>query len=199
MTKAQNNSKTKTAVQSADTGSKDHLHSIDAMDTEAGHIDKIRDIIFGRQMADYEERFAQLEDRIASQIDALRQESETRFKDMQDLFQKQNDTLAEGLKDEQSTRGREGKTLSMEIAKTEKSLSKAIDSLSARQMQDVQSLGEQLSAISSELSDELHIQQVEASRSLEQAVQTRDDAKLARTALSQMLMEMAGRLSGAQD
>ena len=203
MTKAQKNSKTGAAGQAADkfakSGENKNPQIMGAMETEDGHIDKIRDILFGRQMADYEKRFKQLEDRITSQIDALRQESDGQLKTIKDLFQKQNDQLTERLKDEQSERGQEGKALSREIARAEKAFSKAIDTLSAQQTQDVASLREQLSALSNELSDELHIQQIEAARNLEQAAGELDDAKLARTALSQMLMEMAGRLSDAQD
>ncbi len=178
---------------------KDKPQEMAAMDAEAGHIDKIRDIIFGRQMADYEKRFAQLENRITSQIDTLREETDERIKALKDLFQRQNETFTERLKDEQTRRGRDGKAISMELAKVEKSLLKSIDALSAQQIQDVQSLGDQLSALSGELSDELHINQVEASKNLEQAFQELDDAKLARRALSQILMEMAGRLSGEQN
>ena len=37
-------------------------HDTGASDTSAGNIDKIRDIIFGSNMRDYEQRFARLEE-----------------------------------------------------------------------------------------------------------------------------------------
>jgi DNA repair exonuclease SbcCD ATPase subunit len=168
----------------AKSGQKDNVQAIAAVDAGDGHIDKIRDIIFGRQMEDYEERFNRLEHRITSQIDALRKEIDDKLMAMNTLVEKYNDTLSERLKDETSSRGQESKTLS-----------KAIDELSARQVQDVQSLIDQLAALSNDLSDALHIQQVEASKNLEQAVQELDDAKLARAALSRMLVDVAGQLS----
>lgn len=199
MTKARKNSKPKGTGQAeakaAPAGQKDASQAVAAMDAGSGHIDQIRDIIFGRQMADYEARFQQLEDRFNARIETQHRETENHLKALNDLFKKQSDTLSERLSEEKSSRGQEGKALSTEIATAEKALTKAIAALSARHEKDVQALGEQLTALSNELSDELHIQQVEASKNLEQAVQELDDAKLARAALSKMLVEMADQLS----
>ncbi|BBO70399.1 hypothetical protein DSCA_43290 [Desulfosarcina alkanivorans] len=201
MTKARKSARAKAPDRASEkpleTVEKDNPSTMAAMDTEAGHINKIRDILFGQQMADYDARFKDLENRIASQIERLRQETDEGLKGMKDLLQKQNELLTERLKDEESKRGQEGKSLSMELTRAEKTLSKTIDALSAQQAQDTQSLGEQLSALSQELSDGLYIQQKEAADNLEQAVRELDDAKLARKALSQMLVEMAGRLTDA--
>ncbi len=200
MTKPRKTSKSKSTGQaeakSAANSPKANQQAIAAIDAGGGHIDQIRDIIFGRQMADYEMRFQQLEDRITSQIDTLRKETEDKLTALNDLLKKQSDNLAKRLKEEKSDRGQEEKALSKEITRTEKALSKAIDALSSQQVQDVQALSDQLTALSNELSDELHIQQVESSKNLEQAVNELDDAKLARAALSQLLVEMADQLSG---
>jgi len=42
---------------------------------EAGNVDQIRDIIFGAQMRDYEKRFIRLEERLLSESDSLRGET----------------------------------------------------------------------------------------------------------------------------
>jgi hypothetical protein len=203
VTKARKSTRTKAPGRASDKPAaaveKEQSDAMEVMAKEEGHIDKIRDILFGRQMADYEERFNQLEDRINSQIETLRREADDGLKRMKDLIQKQNDMLSERLKDEESKRGQEGQTLARELDRAEKSLSKTIDALSTQQTQDAQALSEQLSALSHELSDNLYIQQKEAASNLEQAVRELDDAKLARKALSQMLVEMAGRLSDTTD
>jgi hypothetical protein len=202
VTKARKNSKSKgsgqTEAKAASTGQNDASQAVAAMDAGSGHIDQIRDIIFGRQMADYEARFQQLEDRFNARIETLHRETENHLKALNDLIKKQSDTLSERLSEEKASRGQEGNALHKEIATAEKTVTKAIAALSARHEQDVQALGEQLTALSNELTDELHIQQVEASKNLEQAVQELDDAKLARVALSQMLVEMADQLSDPQ-
>jgi hypothetical protein len=48
--------------------------------------------------------------------------------------------------------------------------------------------------MSSQFSDELHIQQVEASKNLENAFKELDETKLARGTLSRMLKEVADRI-----
>lgn len=167
----------------------------EAIATEAGEISKIRNILFGNQMADYDKRFSQLEERIASQIAALDDKTTKRLKAIEALIKKQDDALTGRLDKEQSERSHGAEALSGEIAGAKEELTAAIDTLAAQQAQELDALDKQLTLISNDLSDEIHIQQVEASKNLEQAVQELDDAKLARKTLSQMLVEMAGRLT----
>ncbi|HID35882.1 MAG TPA: hypothetical protein EYP39_00670, partial [Ghiorsea sp.] len=46
---------------------------------EVGNVDQIRDIIFGSQMRDYEQRFVRLEERVLNEADALRSETNNRL------------------------------------------------------------------------------------------------------------------------
>lgn len=178
--------------------SSDMLQAVNTINAEANEIDTIRDIIFGRQMANYEDRFAQLEERINAQIAAMREQITHRLEKTETLIKEQNDRLAERLNDEQSERKAEAERLSRDIVDAQKGLSSDIDALSTRQTQDIQTVGEQLTTLSNDLSDEIHIQHVEISKSVEQAVQELDNGKLASKALSQLLMEMAGRLTDIQ-
>lgn len=175
--------------------SEDMAAAAEAIATEAGEISKIRNILFGNQMADYDKRFSQLEERIASQIAALDDKTTKRLKAIEALIKKQDDALTGRLDKEQSERSHGAEALSGEIAGAKEELTAAIDTLAAQQAQELDALDKQLTLISNDLSDEIHIQQVEASKNLEQAVQELDDAKLARKTLSQMLVEMAGRLT----
>lgn len=165
------------------------------INSEVGEIDKIRTILFGTQMEMYEGRFAQLEERINSQIKALGSKTDSRFEKVESLIEKHIDALTERLNSEQSERSKGGEALSREIIDAKEQLTESIETLSAQQAQDNQSLKEQLTALSNELSDEIHIQQVEASKNLKQAVDALDDDKIARKVLSQLLTEMAGRLA----
>lgn len=155
----------------------------DAMQTEAGHIDQIRDIIFGRQMSDYEKRFNALEKKISTQIKDMRDYTDERLKTMTDHFKVLHDTLSEHLQDERNQRDQ-----------AINAMSTALDAMSDQQKQEIQQLNDRLVEISGQFSDELHILQVDASKNLESAIQELDEAKLARGTLSQMLKEMATRL-----
>lgn len=173
----------------------DMAQAVEAINNETGGIDKIRNILFGTQMTDYDNRFARLEERITSQIASLKDKTAKRLEEIETLIKKQNDALKDRLDREQSERSRGAETLSSKIVDAKEELTKSIDELAAQQAQEIEAVNKQLTALSNDLSDEIHIQQVEASNNLEKAVQELDDAKLARKALSQMLVEMAGRLT----
>ncbi|MDX2455484.1 hypothetical protein, partial [Desulfosarcina sp.] len=118
-----------------------------------------------------------------------------RLEEMAGLIKKQNDRLTRRLNDEQSERNEGAEALSQDIVDVKKGLATAMDALAAQQAQDIQNVKEQLTALSNDVSDQIYIQHVELSKNLDQAVQGLDDDKLARKALSQLLMEMAGRLT----
>jgi uncharacterized protein YukE len=169
--------------------------AVETLNPEAGEIEKIRNILFGRQMADYDKRFAQLEARITSQIDALEGKIADHLKKIEASMEKQDDVLTKRLKSEQSERSQGVEALSQELVDAKDEISNTIDTLALKQAQEIEAVNTELATLSSELSDEIHIQQVEASKSLDQAVQALDEDKLARKALSQLLLDMAGRLS----
>ena len=169
--------------------------AVGTLNPEAGEIEKIRNILFGRQMADYDKRFAQLEARITSQIDALGGKIADHLKKIEASMKKQDDALTKRLKSEQSERSQGVEALSQELVEARDEMSNAIDALALQQAQEIEAVNKELTTLSSELSDEIHIQQVEASKSLDQAIQALDEDKLARKALSQLLLDMAGRLS----
>lgn len=205
MTKVRKKSKSQAANRTpgkkAAPNSSDMLETTDTIDADANAnaIDTIRDILFGRQMANYDDRFAQLEAQINSQIAAMGERMANRLKGIEALIEKQNDALTGRLNDEQSERNEGAAVLSREIVDVKKSLLTSIETLNAQQAMDIQTVKEQMSKLANDLSDEIYIQQVEVSNNLEQAVQELDDAKLARKALSQLLAEMAGRLTDNED
>ncbi len=167
----------------------------DALKSEVGEIGKIRNILFGRQMEDYEKRFAQLEERITSQIDALGGKIADQLKKIEASMNAQDDALMERLNSEQSERSQGTEVLSQELVAAKDEITNTIDALALQQSQEIEAVNKELKALSSELSDEIHIQQVEAAKNLDKAVEALEEDKLARKALSQMFLEMAGRLS----
>ena len=59
--------------------------------TPLGSVDQIRDIIFGAQMRDYEERFAVLEARLIDEARALREDIQNRFHVLEDNLATERD------------------------------------------------------------------------------------------------------------
>ena len=162
---------------------------------ETGSIDQIRDIIFGSQMKEYERRFQRLEERSQQRIEELHAEVGKRLDTIEAFVRRELDAQSDRLKSEQSARGEAVKALSKEIGESVRALSKSIEALTEKQAREARDLRQQTMDLSKNLTEEIRQKHGEASKSLDQAVRELDDGKVARTALSEILLEMAVRLS----
>jgi len=88
----------------------------------AGNVDKIRDILFGSQMREYERKFQRMEERIGKEISSLREESSKRIDSLESYVNKELEALGDRLKGEQSQRTEAVEELTAEIAKAAKLL-----------------------------------------------------------------------------
>jgi len=163
--------------------------------TENQSIDKIRDIIFGHQMRDYEKRFAMQEDRMRQQIEALRNETVTRLEAVESFIKKEIDALGERLKTEKSMRTQAAQDISREIKDLAKKISSDIGRLEDKQSKDARETRQQLLDLTKNLSQEISNKHSEVSKALELAVRELNEDKVARSTLSEILLEVALRTS----
>ena len=163
--------------------------------TENQSIDKIRDIIFGHQMKDYEKRFIMLEERMQQQIEALRNETGTRLEAVEIFIKKEIDALSDRLKTEKSMRTQAARESSKEIKDMAKKISSDIGRLEDRQSKDARETRQQLLDLTKNLSQEISNKHSEVSKSLELAVKELNKDKVARSTLSEILLEVALRTS----
>src|SRR3954463_16542685 len=70
----------------------------------AGNVDKIRDILFGSQMRDYESRFARLEETLIKETVEIRETSKRRFDQLESYIRKEFETVQARLKSERDER-----------------------------------------------------------------------------------------------
>src|SRR3954469_20958009 len=70
----------------------------------AGNVDKIRDILFGSQMRDYEVRFARLEETVAKENNEIRETNRRRFDQLEAYIQKEFEALQNRLRVERDER-----------------------------------------------------------------------------------------------
>ncbi len=198
MTKAAKKAKPKAANRSTpkrtNPNTADMTEAAETIQAATAEIDKVRDILFGSQMAGVEKRFAQLEKRLDAQMAALGEQTAKHLKEIEALIQKHNEALTGRLDSEQSQRSQGAEALSQEIADAKDVISKTIEAQTKQHDQEIKAVNRQVKELSNELSDEMHIQQVEAAKNLEAAVDKLDEDKLARKVLSQLLAEMAERL-----
>jgi len=163
--------------------------------SEAGSVDRIRDIIFGNQMQDYERRFSRLEERILQEIGDLREDTGNRFDTIETYINKEVESINDRIKDEQDKRAEAVNKVAKELKDAVKSITKNIERLDEKQSKDSRDLRQQLLDQSKNLSGEIHKKYKELAAALDQAVQELRDIKVDRSVLSELLMEMAVRLS----
>src|SRR5271163_3800652 len=89
---------------------------------EGANVDKIRDILFGSQMRDYEKRFVRLEERMTKASDALRDDLKKRTDALESFVQQEMEALSQRVNKEKAERGEALKELTREARDTGKSL-----------------------------------------------------------------------------
>src|SRR6266852_7408549 len=89
---------------------------------EGANVDKIRDILFGSNMREYEKRFARLEERLKKSSEALREDLKKRFDSLETYVREEMESLGQRLKTEKSERAESLKELTRESRDSSKSL-----------------------------------------------------------------------------
>ena len=85
-----------------------------ADDLGAGNIDKVRDILFGGQMRDYERRFARLEERLLQETTELKDDVRKRLAALEQFLRQEAESLADRIKAEHEERTDADKDLARE-------------------------------------------------------------------------------------
>ena len=84
----------------------------------AGNVDKIRDIIFGSQMRDYDKKFARLEERLLKESADLREELKRRFASLESFMKSEVEVLNDANKSEKNERHQALKSLGDKLGET---------------------------------------------------------------------------------
>lgn len=159
------------------------------------NVDKIRDILFGNQMRDYERKFARLEERIMNEVTRLREESSRRLDGLESYIKKEIESVSGRLKNEQNDRVDGEKRLADELSKTAKLQEKKLADMDNHFDSATRDLRQQILDQSKTLSEEIGRKYDETSNALERAAGELREEKVDRSALSGLLTEMALRLS----
>ena len=162
---------------------------------ESGNIDKIREIIFGGHMRDYDKRFTRLEERLIKEAADLREETKRRFEVLEIFIKHEFEALAERLQTEQRHREESMQGLSRALTDTGQALEAKLlqfDEGSARAQRD---LRQQILDQSRSLSEEIHQKHVEVSTAVEREVANLNQDKASRRHLASLFGELAARLN----
>ena len=150
----------------------------------AGNVEKIRDILFGSQMRDYEHRFARLEETLLKESADLRESTRKRFEALESYLRKEFEVLESRLKAERDERGSAHDTLAKRIGELNDQTSAAHRDLRATMLQQ-----------SKELSEEIERRHQEISATLDRRFQELRKDKTDRAALAALFTEVALRLN----
>lgn len=161
----------------------------------AGNVDKIRDILFGSQMRDYESRFARLEETLIKETLEIRETNRRRFDQLESYIKKEFETVLSQLKAERDERTDSASQLSRELKELNDSLSRRIRDLDDREINADRSLRSDLLQQARELTEEIRARHEEMSSLLDRRVNELRDGKTDRAALASMFSEVALRLS----
>ncbi|HBZ56785.1 MAG TPA: hypothetical protein DEO88_15390 [Syntrophobacteraceae bacterium] len=183
----------------------------------AGNIEKVRDILFGTQMRDYEKRFARMEERMAKEVSNLRDETRKRFDAIESYAKKEVESLSdrlsaeqnertesikrevellnERLKAEQNERAEATKELSRELKEANRLLEKRIAQLDDLLGKTSRDLRQQILDQSKELSDVIRLKYEDVMAALERVAHELRQDKVDRSKLSELLMGMALHLT----
>lgn len=162
---------------------------------EAESVDKIRDILFGNQMRDYEKRFSRLEERLLNEIKELREATGKQLESIDAFIKKEIELLNQQLKSEQEQRVDAAKALSEDLGSNIRTALRRIEKLDEKQSKDSQDLRRQHLDQAKSLSDQIRKKHQEFSRSLQNDVAELRADKVDRSALSQLFVQLAVRMS----
>ncbi|MGC2110964.1 MAG: hypothetical protein WA655_15690 [Candidatus Korobacteraceae bacterium] len=157
-------------------------------------VDKIRDILFGSQIKNYETRFARLEDALARETTEIKDTMRRRLDSLEAFFKSETASLASRLKAESDEREETLNNLSRELKTTGAQLSKKILDLDNKLAQERSAARQELMTETRKLLDEIRQRNESLNALLETRVQELRHAKADRSALAALFVELAVRL-----
>ena len=159
--------------------------------SEAVGVDKIRDLLFGNQMQDYDRRFSKLEERFLLRFKEI--ESETaRTLNAHDLnSKKQVDSLASQLREEKDLRADADKEIERSLREQNQSLEKRLRTMSDQVSQLERDFADRLSHEVQSLHDEIKRRNEDLHHTIEKMFAELTNVKTDRNLLAGLFVEVA--------
>src|SRR5262249_50965624 len=159
-------------------------------------IDKVRDILFGTHLREFERRFARLEERLVKETNDIREDVKTRLEGLETYARKETASLAEQIRAERNDRGDAHDSVARELKDTAKSFERRTTSLDEQLTKSHRDLQEQMLEQHRRLSDDIRKKVDDVLATLAREAQELRSDKADRAAIASLLTEMAMRLTG---
>lgn len=161
----------------------------------AGNIDKIRDILFGSNMRDYEQRFARLEEALKKESADLRDTTRRHLEALEAFVHKELAALEVRLNTERDERSEGHSRLAADLSASSGSIFRKIGEIENHEAQAKREIRNDLLQQSKELTDGIRQKGEEVIAMLERRAQELQHAKTDRAALASLFNEVAMRLT----
>lgn len=158
---------------------------------DAPGVDKIRELLFGNQMQDYDRRFAVMEQRFQQNIRDMEAESSRALQSIESSMKKQLESIASQVRQEQDLRAEADKELSRglrdQIQGLEKHLSKVADQLASLDRDFTERLGRE----SQTLREDIKRRNEDTRAAIERMFSELSNVKTDRNLLAGLFVEIA--------
>jgi DNA repair exonuclease SbcCD ATPase subunit len=161
----------------------------------AENVDRIREILFGTQQRDFEKKLARIEDRLATEVNNLREEYKKRFDSLQVFLKDELEAVTERIKAEQDERVEKLAQISRELKEFSKQTEKRITHLDEQQDKHQRDVRKQILDQGEGLSQDFRRQHQELKTAVDASLEELAADKPSRGALANMFTEMALRLN----
>lgn len=166
-----------------------------SIDQASGNIDKIRDILFGANMRDYNARFARLEENLMKEAAEIRESTRRRFESLENYVRQEVEALQARLRSEGDERSEGSRKHARELQEASEALTKKIRDLEDHTASEASNLRQDILHHSRNLMDELAARHQEVAALLERRFNELQHRKTDRAALGTLLNEIALRLN----
>jgi hypothetical protein len=162
---------------------------------QGASLEKVRDILFGVQMREYDKKFARLEERLSRETADLKDDLRKRLAALEQFVKKETEMLGDRLKTEHAERQEATKEVSREIRDASKAFEKKTSQLDELLAKGLRDLRQQLLEQHQRLSEDLAQKTGEVLAKLSSESREIRAEKTDRATLASLLTEMAMRLT----
>ncbi len=162
-------------------------------------IDAIREIIFGGQMRDYEERFAVLERQLTERTEQLGEQLAQRMESLEKAMRSDIARLGDQLAGEARKRGEERDAAAAALRDADAALKARLDSVANTGNEEISDVRGVIQRNSADFHDALLNLSERLDRALAQTADTLEDVKVSRDDLAGLLSDVARRLRREDD
>ncbi|MGL5509742.1 MAG: hypothetical protein ACRC2J_03900 [Microcoleaceae cyanobacterium] len=170
----------------------------DEMRERLGNIDQIRDIIFGAQLREYDNRF----DKIESEVSMLQQDIQDRVEQLKTVFSTELRTTVDSLDKKIKTltvnTQEDSADFRQQLDRLNRKFSGNIDSLNSDLEKQTNALRDELGQTRDSLQDDVRGLRVQVLDELERRFSMLKDVKVSRYDMAEILFELGMRLKGSE-